>query len=199
MVCDEVMTGWYRTGEAFAFQKYEIEPDLVTFAKGITCGYVPLGGVIVSEKIQSYFDDNKMMCGLTYNAHPVGCAAAIATINEYKRLNIKENVALQGDILEDILQGFVKRHNCVGEFRRVGLFAAIELIKDKQRTPIVEFNNDSDGVMAKIIKMLMKEGFFTYSHENIILIAPPLIIKEDELRSAMKILDVVLDSVDSMI
>ena len=139
------------------------------------------------------------MCGLTYNAHPVGCAAAIATINEYKRLNIKENVALQGDILEDILQGFVKRHNCVGEFRRVGLFAAIELIKDEQRTPIVEFNNDSDGVMAKIIKMLMKEGFFTYSHENIILIAPPLIIKEDELRSAMKILDVVLDSVDSMI
>lgn len=199
MVCDEVMTGWYRTGEAFAFQKYEIEPDLVTFAKGITCGYVPLGGVIVSEKIQSYFDDNKMMCGLTYNAHPVGCAAAIATINEYKRLNIKENVALQGDILGDILQGFVKRHNCVGEFRRVGLFAAIELIKDEQRTPIVEFNNDSDGVMAKIIKMLMKEGFFTYSHENIILIAPPLIIKEDELRSAMKILDVVLDSVDSMI
>ena len=72
------------------------------------------------------------MCGLTYNAHPVGCAAAIATINEYKRLNIKENVALQGDILEDILQGFVKRHNCVGEFRRVGLFAAIELIKDEK-------------------------------------------------------------------
>lgn len=199
MVCDEVMAGWYRTGKAFAFQNFDIEPDLVTFAKGVTCGYVPIGGVIVSEKIQKYFDDHKMMCGLTYNAHPMGCAAAVATIREYEKLGIEENVAKQSKVLEEILKGFAEKHACVGEIRCIGLFSAMEIIKDEQGTPIVDFNNDPEGIMAKIIGMLMNEGFFTYAHENMIVVAPPLIITEEELREAMKILDRVLDSVDNMI
>ncbi len=199
MVCDEVMAGWYRTGKAFAFHNFDIEPDLVTFAKGVTCGYVPIGGVIVSEKIQKYFDEHKMMCGLTYNAHPMGCAAAVATINEYYRLNIEENVAKQGALLKTILKKLAEKHSCVGEVRQIGLFSAIEIVKDSSGTPIVEFNNDPEGLMAKIIGMLMKDGFFTYSHENMIVIAPPLIIGESELVDAMKIMDKILDTVDTMI
>ena len=199
MVCDEVMAGWYRTGKAFAFQNFDIEPDLVTFAKGVTCGYVPVGGVIVSEKISKYFDDHKMMCGLTYNGHPMGCAAAVATIKEYERLGIEENVAKQGKVLEDILKGYQEKHRCVGEIRRIGLFSAMEIVKDDKGTPIVEFNNEPEGIMPKIIGMLMNEGFFTYAHENMIVVAPPLIITEEELTEAMKIMDKVLDSVDKMI
>lgn len=199
MVCDEVMAGWYRTGNAFAFQNFDIEPDLVTFAKGVTCGYVPIGGVIVSEKISKYFDDHKMMCGLTYNGHPMGCAAAVATIKEYDRLGIEENVAKQGKVLEDILKGYQEKHPCVGEIRRIGLFSAMEIVKDDKGTPIVEFNDDPEGIMPKIIGMLMNEGFFTYAHENMIVVAPPLIITEEELTEAMKIMDKVLDSVDKMI
>ena len=198
MVCDEVMTGWYRTGKAFAFQHFDIEPDLVTFAKGVTCGYVPIGGVIVSEKVQKYFDDHTMMCGLTHNAHPMGCAAAVAAIHEYKRLKIEENVASQGAVLGELLAELAKKHSCVGEIRQIGLFAAMELVKDESGTPLVSFNDDAKGIMAKIIGMLMKEGIFTYSHENMIILAPPLIITEKELKDAMKIVDQVLDSVDQM-
>lgn len=199
MVCDEVMAGWYRTGKCFAFQNFDVQPDLVTFAKGVTCGYVPIGGVIVCEKIQKYFDDHKMMCGLTYNAHPLGCAAAVATIKEYENLNIEDNVAVQGKLLGEILEELQKKHPCIGEIRRIGLFSALELVKDEMGTPLVEFNCDPENTMGKIIGMLMAEGFFTYSHENMIVIAPPLIISSDEMKDAMKIFDNVMDAVDKMI
>lgn len=199
MVCDEVMAGWYRTGTKFAFHHFDIVPDLVTFAKGVTCGYVPLGGVIVSEPIQKFFDDNKMLCGLTYNGHPMGCAAAVASIKEYERLNIADNVAKVGKVLGEKLAEIKEKHACVGEFRHIGLFSCIELVKDDKGTPIVSFNYDPDGLMGKIVGMLKKEGFSTYSHENMVLIAPPLTITEEELTDAMAIMDKVLDSVDKMI
>ncbi|MGI6730940.1 MAG: aminotransferase class III-fold pyridoxal phosphate-dependent enzyme [Anaerovoracaceae bacterium] len=200
MVCDEVMAGFYRTGTVFAFQQFNIVPDLVTFAKGSTCGYVPLGGVIVSEKIAKHFDDNKMFCGLTYSAHPMGCAAAIATMDAYIEDKAPENVAKLAPVLAEILDGFVEKHPCVGEVRHIGLFSCVELVKDKAtREPIVPFNNDVEGLMGKIVGMLKAEGFSTYSHENMILVCPPLIITEKELRDALAIMDKVLDSVDNMI
>ena len=200
MVCDEVMAGWYRTGTCFAFQQFNVKPDLVTFAKGCTCGYVPLGGVIVSEKIAHYFDQTQLLCGLTYSAHPMGAAACIATINEYKNLNVEENVKKQGKVLADLLADIEKKHACVGEVRHIGLFSAVELVKDKAtHEAIVPFGKDPEGLMAKIVGMLKAEGFSTYSHENIIIVAPPLIITEEQLREAMAILDKVLDSVDNMI
>ncbi len=197
MVCDEVMAGWYRTGKRFAFHHFGIEPDMVTFAKGATCGYVPLGGVIVNKQIAEYFDTHKMMCGLTYSAHPMGCAAAVGTIREYERLNIAENVAARGKELGEILENLKESHSCVGEVRYIGLFSAIELVKSKStRKPLVSFNEDPDGIMAKITGKLASEGFWTYSHENMIIVAPPLIITEDQLREAMKIMDHVLDWAD---
>lgn len=199
MVCDEVMAGWYRIGTTFAFHNFDVKPDLVTFAKGSTCGYVPLGGVIVSEPIQKHFDGNKMLCGLTYSAHPLGCAAALATIKEYERLNIAENVKAQGKVLGETLEALAKKHACVGEVRYIGLFSALELIKSTDGSPLVSFNCDPEGMMGKVVGMLKKEGFSTYSHENMILVAPPLIITEKELKDALAILDKVLDSVDKMI
>jgi len=200
LVFDEVMAGFYRTGTAFAFHQFGVKPDLVTFAKGSTCGYVPLGGVIVSEKIAKYFDEKKMYNGLTYSAHPMGCAVAIAALEAYKEDKIEENVKKQGKVLADILDELEKKHPCVGQVRHIGLFSAVELVKNKEtREPLVPFNNDSEGLMPKIIGMLKTEGFSTYSHENIILVCPPLNITETELREALAILDKVLDSVDCMI
>ena len=200
MVCDEVMAGWYRTGTTFAFQQFNVVPDMITFAKGATCGYVPLGGVVASKKIADHFDDNVMFCGLTYSAHPMGCAAVVATIEEYKRLNVAENVKTLGKVLADFLDKLVDKHPCVGEVRHIGLFSAVELVKDKTtREALVPFNNDKEGLMGKIVGMLKKEGFSTYSHENMIIVAPPLIITEKELLEALAILDKVLDSVDNMI
>jgi len=130
----------------------------------------------------------------------MGCAAAVATLKEYKRLNIEANVAAQGKILHETLSDIQSKHACVGDFRQIGLFSAFELVKDKEtKEPIVQFNSDPEGLMNKIIGMLRVEGFSTYSHENMIIVAPPLIITETELRTAMNILDKVLDSVDNMV
>lgn len=200
LVCDEVMAGWYRTGTAFAFQQFDITPDLVSFAKGSTCGYVPLGGVIVGKKIADFFDNNVMLCGLTYSAHPMGCAAAVATISEYKRLNVAENVKKLAPVLAALEDELLEKHACVGQVRHIGLFSMIELVKSKEtREAIVPFGKDPEGMMGKILGMLKKEGFATYSHENMIMVSPPLIITEEELRKAMAIMDKVLDSVDNMI
>jgi taurine--2-oxoglutarate transaminase len=154
----------------------------------------------LSEKIATTFDEKKMFNGLTYSAHPMGCATAIATIDAYKEEKIAENVAAQGKVLAEILDEFEKKHACVGQVRHIGLFSCVELVKSKEtREAIVAFNNDKEGLMPKIVGMLKVEGFSTYSHENMVLVCPPLNITEAELREAMAILDKVLDSVDNMI
>ena len=200
MVADEVMAGWYRTGKPFAFQNFGYEPDMFTFAKGVTCGYVPIGGVVMQEKIAKFFDDTALGCGLTYSAHPMGCAAAVATIKEYKAQDVEGKMAVTSKVLAEILDGYVDAHPCVGEVRHIGLFSAIELVKDKEtREPLVPYGKDPEGLMKKIIGMLVAEGFYTYSHENMILVTPPLIITEEELRTAMEVMDKVLTAVDEMI
>ncbi|MCG8485478.1 MAG: aminotransferase class III-fold pyridoxal phosphate-dependent enzyme [Clostridia bacterium] len=200
MVFDEVMAGFGRTGTMFAFENYNGKPDLITFAKGSTCGYAPLGGVIVSDKIAKHFDENILGCGLTYNGHPLGCAAAIATIDAYIEENIFDNVNQLSGVLGEILEEIKEKHACVGDVRYVGLFSMIELVKDKEtKEPMVPFGQDPDGTMAKIIGMLKSEGFVTYKMNNMLAVSPPLIITEEELREAMKIMDNVLDSVDNMI
>lgn len=200
MVCDEVMAGWGRTGEWFAVNHWNVKPDIITFAKGSTCGYIPLGGVIVSKEIAKHFDDNMLWCGLTYSGHPLGCAAACATIDLYKEDKLIENSKEMGKVLGRILEGLKEKHPCVGDVRYIGLFSGIELVKDKAtKAPLVDYGKDPGKLMKKILGMLVSEGFWTYTHENIIIIAPPLIINEEQLNEAMKIMDRVLDFVDSMI
>lgn len=200
MVCDEVMSGWGRTGEWFAVDNWNIKPDIITFAKGCTCGYVPLGGVIVSKQIAEHFDKNTLWCGLTYSAHPMGCAAACATIDVYREENLLENTKKMGKILGEILENLKSKHACVGDVRYIGLFSAIELVKDKNtREALVPYGKDPDNVMKKILNILVSEGFWTYRHDNMLIVAPPLIITEEQLREAMEIMDKVLDYVDNII
>ncbi|MDW7670370.1 MAG: aminotransferase class III-fold pyridoxal phosphate-dependent enzyme [Bacillota bacterium] len=200
MVCDEVMAGWGRTGEWFAVNNWNVKPDIITFAKGSTCGYLPLGGTIVSKEIADYFNDNVMYCGLTYNGHPMGCATAVATIDVYKDDRLIENAREMGKVLGGLLEDLKEKHACVGDVRYIGLFSAVELVKDKTtKEPLVPYGKDPDKVMKKILGMLQNEGFATYSHENILIVAPPLVITEPELKEALAILDRVLDSVDNMI
>lgn len=197
MICDEVMAGWCRTGKMFAFQNFDVVPDLVTFAKGVTCGYVPLGGVIVSSKIAEYFGEHLLSCGLTYSGHPLACAAGVACVNYYDKAGILENVNRVGKVLGEKLEEFRNKYNCVGDVRYIGLFSAIELVKNKKtKEPLVPYGKDPQGTMGSIIKLLKERKFMTYSHENMILIAPPLIITEEQLREELAKLDEVLEIVD---
>ncbi|MBC2478080.1 aminotransferase class III-fold pyridoxal phosphate-dependent enzyme, partial [Clostridium beijerinckii] len=197
MICDEVMTGWGRTGKMFAFENFDVKPDIVTFAKGVTCGYVQLGGVVVSKEIAEYFEDNLLSCGLTYSGHPLACAAGVATVNYYEEANILENVNKVGKVLGEKLEAMKASHPSVGDVRYIGLFSAVELVKDKEtKEPLVLYGKDPEGIMGKIIGLLKERKFMTYSHENMILVAPPLIITKEQLEEELTKLDEVLSIVD---
>lgn len=200
MICDEVMAGWGRTGKMFAFENFGVKPDIVSFAKGVTCGYVQLGGVAVSKEVAAYFDDHLLSCGLTYSAHPLACAAGVACVNYYKEANILENVNKVGKVLGDILEELKAKHPCVGDVRYIGLFTSIELVKDKEtKEPLVPYGKDPEGRMGKIIGSLKAKGFMTYSHENMIFVSPPLIITEEQIKEEMVKVDDVLYDVDKTI
>ena len=197
MICDEVMAGFGRTGKMFAFENFDVKPDIVSFAKGVTCGYVQLGGVAVSKKIAEYFDDHVLSCGLTYSGHPLACAAGVACLNFYKKADILKNVEASGAKLGECLEDIKLKHKSVGDVRYIGLFSAVELVKDRTtREPLVPYGKDPEGIMGKLIGMLKKKGFMTYSHENMILISPPFIITPEQVAEEMAKLDEVLYEAD---
>lgn len=200
MICDEVMAGWGRTGKLFAFENFDVKPDIVSFAKGVTCGYVQLGGCVVSKEIAAYFDDNTLLCGLTYSGHPLACAAGVACVEYYDKANILDNVNKVGKVLGELLEEMEEKHKCVGEVRYIGLFSSLELVKDKATgEPLVPYGKDPDGKMGKIIGALKAKGFCTYSHENMVFVNPALIITEAQLREEMAKLDEVLAEVDKTV
>lgn len=198
LIVDEVMTGWCRTGKMFAFEHFGIKPDMVTFAKGVTCGYVPLGGVVVSRQIAEYFDDNLLSCGLTYSGHPLGCAAGVACVHYYEEAHIAEHVLEMSKVLKAELDALLSKHACVGDVRCIGLFSAVELVKSKQtHEPLVPYGKDPEGIMGGINKKLAAKGFMTYTHENVIIVAPPLIITAAQIKEELLKLDEVLAEVDT--
>jgi taurine--2-oxoglutarate transaminase len=197
LIVDEVMTGWCRTGKMFAFEHFGIKPDMVTFAKGVTCGYVPLGGVVVSRQIAEYFDDNLLSCGLTYSGHPLACAAGVACVEYYEEAHIAEHVTEMSKVLEDELKAIMAKHACVGDVRCIGLFSAVELVKNRDtHEPLVPYGKDPTGIMGGINKKLAAKGFMTYTHENVIIVAPPLIITASQIKEELLKLDEVLAEVD---
>lgn len=197
MICDEVMSGFCRTGKMFAFQHFNVKPDIVTFAKGVTCGYVQLGGVIVSKQIAEYFTENVFQCGLTYSGHTLACAAGVASVSYYLEHDMCNYVNKVGKILGDFLDEMVEKHPCVGEARHVGLFTALEIVKNKEtREPMVPYGV-ANTIMPSIMAELKKRGFSTFGRENNINICPPLIITEEELNQYLPILDEVLTWVDN--
>ena len=195
MCCDEVMSGWGRTGEWFAYMNWDVTPDIITFAKGITCGYVPIGGVIVSKEIAEHFEENVLICGLTYNAHLVGCAAGIATIDVYKDLDLINNSKNMGKVMSKLMADLKAKHPSVGPCRNIGLFGMVEFV-DKNDGPLVPYAKDPKGLMKQIIGKLIENGVTTYSHENMISVSPPLIINEEQLKEIFVILDKVCTWVD---
>lgn len=197
MICDEVMAGFGRTGTMFAFEHWGVKPDIITFAKGVTCGYVPLGGIIVSKEIAKYYEDHVFQYGLTYSGHSLACAAGVACVNYYQEHHILEHVNQVGKVLGEILEEMKEKHRTIGDVRYIGLFSAVELVKDKEtREPLVPYA-DRSGAMGRIIQLLTDRGFSTYGRENNINITPPLIITEQQLREEMKKFDEVMDIVDS--
>ncbi len=196
MILDEVMAGFGRTGKMFAFENWGIKPDIVTFAKGVTCGYVQLGGVVVSKEIAAYFDDHTLLCGLTYSGHPLACAAGAACVDYFTKHHVLENVNAVGKVLGELLEDLKRKYTCVGDVRYIGLFSAIELVKDREtKEPLVPYGKDPRGKMGRILKLLRERKFLTYTHENMIIVAPPLVITEWQLREEMAKMDEVISIV----
>lgn len=197
MICDEVMAGWYRTGKMFAYMNFGVVPDIITFAKGVNSGYIPLGGAIVKNEIAHFFDDKYLSCGLTYSGHPLACAAGVACQEFYLKNDIEGHVQKVGKHLGEVLESLKSKHKSVGDVRYIGLFGGVELVKDRAtREPLVPWGQDPAGVMGAIVKELKSRGFVTYSHENVIIVAPPLIITEAQIDEELAKLDEVLSIVD---
>ncbi len=200
LIDDEVMSGFGRTGEWFGVNHWDVTPDIMTLAKGITSGYVPLGAVVVSRAIADHFEDRILPLGLTYSGHPVSMAAGIATIGVYKEQKLIENAKSLGVILKEGLEELKAKHPSVGDVRSIGLFAVIELVKDKEtKQPLAPWNAKPHemGVMAQVPGALRERGMYTFSKWNWIFVIPPLSINETELREGLRILDEVLDITDS--
>jgi taurine--2-oxoglutarate transaminase len=200
LIDDEVMSGFGRTGEWFGVNHWDVAPDIITMAKGITAGYVPLGAVIVSRAIADHFADRPLPMGLTYSGHPVCTAAAIATIEVYREEKLVENARAMGAILQQGLEELKAKHPSVGDVRSIGLFAVIELVKDRQtKEPLAPWNAKPHemGVMAQVPGALRERGMYTFCKWNWIFVVPPLSIDETELRDGLRILDEVLDITDS--
>ena len=202
-IADEVMVGFGRVGEWFAFQAFDVVPDLITFAKGVNSGYVPLGGVVISDAIASRFDTVAFPGGLTYSGHPLACAAGVATFEVFARDGILPRVKDLGErVVAPRLQAIAEKHPSVGEVRGRGLFWAIELVRDRAtREPLVPFNaSGADAApMAAITAACKKAGLWPFTHYNRVHVAPPLVISEDDLVRGLDIIDRALDVADEYV
>jgi taurine--2-oxoglutarate transaminase len=199
MIADEVMAGFGRTGEWFAVNHWNVKPDLITMAKGLTSSYVPLGAVGMRHHIAQHFQNNVFYGGLTYNSHPLGCAAALATIRVYEEDHLIENAKRMGAIMSDLLKDLQARHPSVGAVRSLGLFGIVELIRNRQtREPLAPFNGTSEE-MQSLGKFFRQEGLYTFLRWNVFYTNPPLCITEQQLREAFQIIDRGLEITDKAV
>jgi taurine--2-oxoglutarate transaminase len=197
LILDEVMTGFGRTGKWFAAEHEGVVPDMMTFAKGVNSGYVPLGGVIVDEPIAKYFDTNVLWSGLTYAGHPLACAAGVATVNAYRDERLIERGATMGELLMKELRTISARHPSVGDVRGKGLFIGIDLVKDRATKEALErWNGPSAKLQTAIKNALMSRDVYVLNRWNMLFIAPPLTVSEDEIRFGVKAIDEALDIAD---
>jgi taurine--2-oxoglutarate transaminase len=197
LILDEVMTGFGRTGKWFASEHEGVVPDIMTFAKGVNSGYVPLGGAMVNEKIAKHFDTNVLWSGLTYSGHPVACAAGVATVNAYRDERIIEHGAKMGELLMKELRTIAARHPSVGDVRGKGLFIGIELVKDRATKEMLErWNGPSAKLQTAIKNVLFSHDVYVMNRWNMLFVAPPLTVSEDEIRIGVAAIDAALDAAD---
>jgi taurine--2-oxoglutarate transaminase len=189
MVADEVMSGFGRTGEWFAVDHWRVVPDLMTMAKGLTSAYVPLGAVGMRRAIADHFKDKVFWGGLTYNSHPLGCAAALATLQVYEDDRLIENARRMGDVMTALHEQLREKHSIVGATRSIGLFGIVELVKDRtSMEPLAPFNGTSEP-MKKLATFFREEGLYTFVRFNTFFTNPPLSITEEELRHGFDVID----------
>lgn len=203
LIADEVMSGWGRTGKWFAMDHWDVQPDILTTAKGITTAYVPLGLCATNKKIADYFDDHYFSHGHTYEAHPITLAPAIAAINEMKRMNLVERSASLAPYVEKKLNELKSRHPSIGNVRGLGLFWAVELVKDqKTKQPFNSYKDKISGtplIVDKVAAEMMKNGVFIQAWVSHFVIAPPLIVTEAEIDLGIKALDDALNIADAQV
>ncbi len=199
MIADEVMSGFGRTGEWFAVNHWGVVPDIMTMAKGLTSGYAPLGVVAMKPEIAAAFNERVYEGGLTYNGHPISLAAAIAVIEVMQQDQLVEKAKINGEILKNMLQDLKARHPSVGDVRSIGLFAAIEVVKNQQtKEPAAPFGGSSPE-MSALRQYLLDHGVFLYTHWNTILLIPPLIITQAELEQGLSVIDQALYEMDKVV
>ncbi|MEY2818827.1 MAG: hypothetical protein RL275_2290 [Chloroflexota bacterium] len=196
MIADEVMSGFGRTGKWFAIENWNVVPDMITMAKGLTSAYAPLGAVAMKPEIAAAFDEHAFESGLTYTSHPISMAAAVANIQAMREDKVVEHAAGMGAVLRRMLSDLGEAHPSVGEVRSIGLFGIIELVKDrKTKEPVAPWNGSSPEMVA-LRKYCMDHGLFLYTHWHTVLIIPPLIISEKELKEGFDVLDEALKITD---
>jgi taurine--2-oxoglutarate transaminase len=196
---DEVMSGFGRTGKMFAIEHHGIVPDIMCMAKGLTCGYIPLGGIIVKEEIAKHFEDKPLPLGLTYSAHAVACAAALACVIIYEEEHLITNAASMGTYIEDRIEELKKKHPSIGDYRNTGLLGCIELVKNRgTKEPMAPWNarpNEME-IMNKVAGKITELGMFTFVRWNYIFTAPPLCVTKEQIDEGLDIISKAISVAD---
>jgi taurine--2-oxoglutarate transaminase len=199
LIADEVMAGFGRTGTWFACDNWDVVPDIITMAKGINSGYVPLGAMAVREPIAAWVRDKYFAGGLTYSGHPLACAVGVASIEAFREEGIVEHAAEMGSVFQEALHGLAAKHPSIGEVRGLGCFWGLELVTSREtREPLVPFNaaGEAAAPMTRVAKAAMERGLSLMTHWNVVMICPPLTITREELDEGVAILDDVLSIAD---
>jgi taurine--2-oxoglutarate transaminase len=202
LIADEVMSGWGRTGKWFGVENHDIIPDMIATAKGITSGYLPLGALIVSDKIASQFDDKVLFLGLTYSAHPVCCAAGLEMLQIYEDDGLIENTVAMGKYMDERVEELKKKHPSIGDWRNTGLLGCIELVKNrKTKEPMAPFNAKPDemAVMNKVAAKIRELGMYTFVRWSYIFIAPPLCVTKEQVDEGLEIISQAISIADANI
>jgi taurine--2-oxoglutarate transaminase len=199
LICDEVMAGFGRTGRWFGVDHWDVVPDIITLAKGVNSGYVPLGAMVIREHVADWARDKFFAGGLTYSGHPLACAVGVASIEAFREEGIVENAAAMGEAFAAELHGLQQRHPSIGNVRGLGCFWGIELVKNREtREPLVPYNGSGEAAapVTRLAKAALDRGLYLMTHWNVIMIVPPLTITRDELDEGIAILDETLAIAD---
>jgi taurine--2-oxoglutarate transaminase len=199
VICDEVMSGFGRTGKWFGIEHHGVEPDIMCMAKGITSGYIPMGGMMVREEIIRQFDDKPLPIGLTYSAHAVACAAANAVIGIYEEEDLVQNAARMGSYMDSAMEKMKAKHPSIGDFRNTGLLGVIELVKNrKTKEPMAPWNAAPSEmeIMNKVSAKLTELGLFTFVRWNWIFTAPPLCVTREQIDEGLDIISKAISIAD---
>jgi taurine---2-oxoglutarate transaminase len=199
LIMDEVMSGFGRTGKWFGFQHHDIVPDMIAMAKGLTCGYLPFGCLMVSDKIAAKYDNTVLPLGLTYSAHPVSCAAALETLKIYEEDNLIDNAVAMGRYVDSRIEELKTKHPSIGDWRNKGLLGCLELVKSKKtKEPMAPFNAKPDEmvVMNRVAAKIKELGMYTFVRWSYIFIAPPLCINKEQIDEGMEIISQAISIAD---